>query len=203
MSGRRRREGSRFFRTFDPSERPITPTDVKQYVYCPLVVYYSRVLKLKPVLDSQQEASREKHSRIRRPPPGIEGKVLSCPPLYSERLNAYGEPDLLLRQGNELIPVDYKFSRSMKGSAWPDHKYQLALYALLVEEAFSTVVKRGLIYYVGDALVEVRITRRVKEYVKRIIKEIREMERTGIPPKVRRDPEKCSGGCGYSWACKG
>jgi len=203
MSGRKRRRESRFFRYFDPSERPITPTDVKQYIFCPLVVYYSRALKLKPVMDSQQEESRERHRRIRGPPPGVKGEVLRCPPLYCERLNIYGELDLLLKSGDELIPIDYKFSKSMKGKAWPDHKYQLALYAILVEEAFSTVVRRGLIYYVGETLVEVRITRSMKEYVKRIIKEIREIERSGSPPRVRKDPERCSGGCGYGWVCKG
>jgi len=30
------RERVEVFRTFNPSERPITSTDVKQYVYCPL-----------------------------------------------------------------------------------------------------------------------------------------------------------------------
>ena len=200
---------------FDPSARPVTPTDVKQYLFCPLIPYYRRVLGLQPVVDSQQEESIEEHERLRakderrlRPlrDERLRGfKPVECPPLYSERLNAYGELDLLLESPDgELVPVDYKFGRSNRGRAWPDHRAQMVLYAILVEDATGRFVRRGFVYYaLEERAVEVRVTGRARRWVEDIVSKIHEMDESQIPPRTWRNPERCSGGCGYLWVCRG
>jgi CRISPR-associated exonuclease Cas4 len=51
------------------------------------------------------------------------------------------------------------------------HKFQLSAYALLIEEHYSTKVKRGFVYYIPeDKPVEIEITETVKNYLKRTIK---------------------------------
>ncbi|MDK2465052.1 MAG: CRISPR-associated protein Cas4 [Candidatus Korarchaeota archaeon] len=204
------RSGSR-----DPSVRPVTPTDVKQYLFCPLISYYRRVLGLKPVMDSQQEASREEHEKMRKKEKRrlrplkderLRGfRPVDCPPLYSERLNAGGELDLLLEsRDGELVPVDYKFGRSNGGRAWPDHRAQMVLYAILVEDVTGRVVRRGFVYYAPEErAVEVRVTGRARRWVEGIVRRIHEMDESQIPPETWRDPERCSGGCGYGWVCRG
>lgn len=199
----------------DPTRRPITPTDVKQYLFCPLIPYHRRVLGLRPVMDSQQEASREEHEKLRR----REGRRIrplrderlrgfrpvDCPPLYSERLNVYGELDLLLESPDgELVPVDYKFGRSMGGRAWPDHRAQMALYAMLVEDVLGGTVRRGFVHYVEEGLaVEVAVTGPLRRWVMSVLERIREMDESQEPPRTWRDPERCTGGCGYRWVCVG
>ena len=194
---------------------PVTPTDVKQYIFCPLIPYYQRVLGLKPVLDFQQSESKEMHEELRRKVGRreypirdrrlVNAEVLDVGLLYSERLNALGRPDMVLKIGDgELTPVDFKLMKSNKGRAWDDHVAQLGLYALLVEESLDTTVYRGFIYYVPEErAVEVRITPQLRKWVEDIVRRIREIDETQNPPETWRDPEKCSGGCGYRYICIG
>lgn len=212
---KRKRVGERRSSRDPETGRAVSPTDIKQYVFCPLIPYYRRVLGLKPLLDSQQEESREEHEKVgklderRIIPLKIKefkgSRVVRNLDLFSRKINAHGVLDLLLiTPWGELIPVDYKFSKSDKGKAWIDHKYQLAFYAILVEEKFGKVVKRGIICYLPEQrAVEVRITSRMKTRVKQIIRKIIEMDEKQEPPHTRRNPDKCSGGCGYAWVCQG
>ena len=212
---RKKKRGQRSSR-FDPEERgAITPTDVKQYIFCPLIPYYRRVLKLKPLMNSQQEESIEEHERIRKVeerrliPLKIKefrgSKVVSNLFLKSKEMNACGKLDLLLiTPWGEFIPIDYKFSRSNMGRAWIDHKFQICFYALLIEENFGKVVRRGILCYMPEeAVVVVNITLRLKRRVREIIEKIVEMDIKQEPPRTRRNPDKCSGGCGYGWVCHG
>jgi len=216
-SGRRRKrkKGQRYSRS-DPEElAAVTPTDVKQYIFCPLIPYYRRVLKVKALMNSQQEHSREEHEKVRKLeerriiPLRIKefrgSKVVSNLFLQSKKINACGRLDLLIiTPWGEFIPVDYKFSRSDRGRAWIDHKYQICFYALLVEENLERVVRRGLVCYVPEEkVVVVNITSRLKKRVKEIIEKILEMDMEQEPPAVRRNSDKCSGGCGYKWVCFG
>jgi len=216
VSGKKAKRRERPFSRHDPeSIRAVTPTDIKQYVYCPLIPYFERVLRVRPLLDSQQEQSKEDHERIgmleerRLIPLRIEkfrgSRVLRNLNLQDEELHACGRLDLLLiTPWGELIPVDYKFSRSNNGRAWMHHKYQLTLYAILVERRFNKVVRRGILCYVPEERVlEVRITSRLKSRVKQIIMKIIEMEVSQNPPRTWRSIDKCPGGCGYSWICIG
>jgi CRISPR-associated exonuclease Cas4 len=212
---RKRKEGQRYSR-YDPEELfAVTPTDVKQYIFCPLITYYRRVLRLKPLMNSQQEQSKQEHERIRKLeerrliPLKIKefrgSKVVSNLFLQSKKVNARGKLDLLIiTPWGEFIPVDYKFSRSEGGRAWIDHKYQICFYALLLEENFERVVRRGLVCYMPERrVVVINITSRLKRKVKEIIEKILEMDVEQEPPTVRRNSEKCSGGCGYKWVCYG
>jgi len=213
---KRKRKKERRYSRPDPEERnAVTPTDVKQYIFCPLITYYRRVLKLKPLVESQQEQSKEEHEKIRKLderrliPLKIKefrgSKVVSDLFLHSKRRNACGNLDLLLiTPWGELIPVDYKFSQSNSGRAWIDHKYQLCFYALLIEENFEKAVRRGVICYVPEErVVVINITLRLKRKVREIIDKILEMDEKQEPPATRKNPEKCSGGCGYKWVCFG
>ncbi len=197
------------------SSDPITPTDVKQYVYCPLITYYHRVLGLEPILDYQQQESKELHEELRskvprRKYPLKDRKLKDYKPvkrglLYSKRLNILGRPDLILESPDgELAPVDFKYMGSRKGKAWPDHRAQIGLYALLIEDNFRKTVYRGFVYYIPEELaVEVRITPQLRKWVISIVEKIREMDIEQKPPEAWRNPENCSGGCGYLHVCRG
>ena len=45
----------------DIAEDFVTVTGIKQYVYCPRIVYFDRVLHATPLFGSQQEDSKELH----------------------------------------------------------------------------------------------------------------------------------------------
>jgi len=57
------------------------------------------------------------------------------------------------------------------GKIWLDHKYQLVAYALLIDEAFDTCVKkRGFINYIPEKMIrELKIAHSMKIYVRRVL----------------------------------
>lgn len=178
-----------------PGDGPLTLTvsDVKQYPYCPRIVYYSYLLpvRARPTTYKMEEGKRE-HERIaeleeRR---GLRAYGLSSGqrhfdvPVGSDRLGLRGRLDLLIDAGTELIPVDYKNS---EGTVGLNHKYQLTAYALLVEEVWRRPVRRGFIYLIPQKRAEeVRITSNMRGWVHKALREIRgALEREAVPPPTR------------------
>ena len=123
----------RYSEDADISETYLTPTDIKQYVFCPRVTYFTRVLKMKPVLGSQQEAGKKSHKQLmklenRRKrllkselPFSVKNRLFEVH-LVSEKLEVRGVVDLLLTtKEDELIPVEFKMMTSNKGQVHLDH----------------------------------------------------------------------------------
>jgi CRISPR-associated exonuclease Cas4 len=187
--------------------------DLKHYLYCPRIAYFERVLGVTEQKSSQQVSSLSDHEKLeeleKRRKGGLfysgelaEATKLFRVHLFSDRLNLEGVLDCVLILRNEVIPVDYKQMKSRNGRPWIDHKIQLAAYALLLEEKFSTVVRRGYLYYLPEERVlEVFFTRSMKRYVRRVIGQVLEILREERLPPVRVSPSKCLG-CGYYWVCK-
>jgi CRISPR-associated exonuclease Cas4 len=198
----------------DVSEPFLSATDLKHWFYCPRIVYFERAMNAKADLGSQQEEGLDAHSKLseleKRRAGGLRyseelrsAEKAFRVALSSKELRLRGVVDCILRLGREAIPLEYKAMPSAKGKAWPDHKYQLVAYALLLEEEFGSIVKRGFIYYEGDgAILEVRITPAMKSYLRRTIRRIWDALGKGEPPPIRVPRGKCSGGCGLKWICQ-
>lgn len=198
----------------DAGENTISVTDIKHYFYCPKIVYFDKVMHADAVLSSQQEAAKKTHQEKekkdrRRKTMFYDEQFPNCQKLFkvhmfSAPLGLEGIADCVIVNGQERIPVDYKRMFSKKGEVWTDHRFQLAAYALLLEEQYSTIVRRGFVYYLPeDSAVEVRITESVKTYVKKVIRAIQNIIATGEEPIARIPRSRCSGGCGYLWICGG
>lgn len=198
----------------DVSEEFLSATDLKHWFYCPRIVYFERAMGARAELGSQQEEALGIHSKLseleKRRIGGLRyseslrgaGKEFGVA-LSSKGLGLRGVVDCILRLGEEAMPLEYKAMASNRGRAWPDHKYQLAAYALLIEENYGSVVKRGFIFYEGDGTaLEIRITPAMKAYLRRTIGRIREALAKGEPPPIRVPKAKCSGGCGLKWICQ-
>jgi CRISPR-associated exonuclease Cas4 len=197
----------------DVDEEFCNVTDIKQFMYCPRVVYFERVMHARPIMGSQQAQSKEEHvhleekERKRKTAVWISNEFESAEksyrlPLASEKLRLRGVLDLLLILQGELLPVEYKNTRSDKGRIRTHHKYQLTGYALLLEEAFGKTVLRGVANYVPEKLaLIVDITPAMKRFTIRIISEVSRISREQFLPPVSVPPSKCHG-CGYFWVCQ-
>lgn len=199
----------------DIAEPFISVTDIKHYIYCPRIIYFDKVLHAQPVFGSQQEDSKELHEdyvkkELRRKdavyysPDFIEAEKLLFTSLSSSALGLQGNVDCIIKISNgERIPVDYKNMASDKEHIWMDHKYQLVAYALLIEENFGTIVKRGFVNYIPESLVlQLEITPTMKSYVKRVLGHIKRIITTEELPPIRVAKQKCGGGCGYKHVCR-
>ena len=163
-----------------PHERPyLQVTDVKQWTYCPRVVFYRYCLpRIRPITYSMQAGvqaheeatSREERRSLRSY--GLEaGERFFDVALTSERLHLTGRIDLVIRvhteQGEEGIVVDYKLSERQAGSHF---KLQLAAYAVMLEEAWGIPVRRAFLYHIPQRQAEaIPITASLRQKVEMTI----------------------------------
>jgi len=198
----------------DVAEDFVSVTDIKQYIYCPRIVYFDRVLRAKPIFGSQQGDSRELHEEyvakeLRRKdaiyysPELVGAEKIMFASLSSSVYGLQGNVDCIIKTARgEYIPVEYKNMNSDKGRVCMQHKYQLVGYALLIEDNFNTIVKRAFVDYIPEGLIlQFEITPTMKIFVKRVLGHIRRIIKDEELPPIRVAKYKCAGGCGHKQIC--
>lgn len=193
------------------SDQYVSGSDIKNYIYCPRIVYFNKVMDIEPFLTSNQLKARIKHKNEehnidrRISIDGIKAdKITYDLYLESNTLKASASIDCVIEYRNLMIPVEFKYMYSKKGKAYTDHKYQLAFYAIVIEDVTKKSVDFGYIKYILDKkLVKVIITQDMKNYVKNLIDKIRkDIDNEKLPP-INVNKKKCMGGCGYRYVCYG
>ncbi|MCZ7668794.1 MAG: CRISPR-associated protein Cas4 [Chloroflexi bacterium] len=128
--------------------------DLKQYVYCPRILYFHTVLpavrpltyKMEAGINAHtQEEGREKRRSLKSY--GLTtGERSFNVPLYDAESGLSGELDMLIETETELIPVDYKQSKK----PGKHFKMQLAAYGRLLAQTHPSgkSVKRGFLYMI-------------------------------------------------------
>jgi len=192
----------------------ITVSDVKQYLYCPKIIYFDHVLHVPKHVDQKLEAGKEKHLEIAGKERRRKGALFYDPELdqaeklfkvelESGRLGLRGILDYLIKTERELIPVDYKFGYSLYGQVHLNHKYQLTAYALLVEDCFTTIVRRAYVHYNRDRInARIDMTDEIRRRTSKTIKEITRIVEDEIQPAGTRNSGKCVD-CEYRRYCEG
>jgi len=181
-----------------------TVTDLKQYAYCPRIVFYTYCLPLLRPTTYKMEAGAAAHAeageRERRRTLAVyglvEGERRFDVWVASERLGLQGRVDLVIGVGaegaREWIPVDYKQSARPAG---PHHKRQLAAYGMMLEETLGGRARRGFIYsLVTRRAEEIALTGRLREEVSETVAAMRAMvEREAMPdpPRSRQPCVNC------------
>ncbi len=179
---------------------PLLVTDLKQWVYCPRVVFYRMRMpgagrptyKMEEALRAQQRLEDLEMRRTLREY-GLSGAVRQFGVWLTDRdLGLSGRIDLLLRGESDAGVVDFKLTSGEPGG---NHRMQLNGYALLVEAALGLPVRMTFLYRIPDGRIfayPFGDEERMK--VRRSIAEIRQMEVAGeLPPptEVRRRCEDC------------
>lgn len=177
---------------------PLRVNDLKQYEYCPRIVFYNTVMPLdRKVTFKMQRGTEaefqldalEKRRSLRRYKLS-EGERRFHVWLHSERFGLSGKMDLLIVSQQGYFPVDFKYTR---GRPYRNHISQLAGYAVLVEEQYQTEVETGFIYLapVGE-LVAIKITKELKKEVSERLASIREMVRDELLPPPTLVRARCA-----------
>lgn len=174
--------------------RLFTVTDLKQFVYCPRILYYHGCLPdIRPITYKMQSGiqrhdNERKHS-LRRTMrlDGIEDAQREFDvPVQSESLRLSGQIDEVLLFADHLIVVDYKLARK----AGKHFKLQLAAYAALAQDHYGLPCTRGILYLIHKReAVHVTITRTQRQKVADAIQEMQAIiddERMPLPTKYRR-----------------
>lgn len=187
-------------------DRLITAGEIKNWAYCQRVVYYRRCMpeasratfKMREAIRAQEMIERLETRRTLQAY-GVEGHTRRFGLwLTWHELGIGGKLDLLLENGSEAIPVDFKLSGGEPGE---NHRMQLALYGVLVEKTMALHVPRALLYRIPDDRVyEIPLDDSMKVRVREAVEAIREMERNEVLPEATAVRARCTD-CEYANYC--
>lgn len=185
-------------------ELVFTVTDLKQYSYCPRVVFYTYCLPLlRPttykmeagIAAHEREGKREKRRTLAAY--GLtEGQRHFDVWVASEELGLRGLVDMVIEVGEgterEWIPVDYKQTRRRTGT---HIRRQVAAYGMMVEETWGGCVRRGFVYSLATRKTEeIALTKRLRTQVREVVSAMRDMVAREVmppPPRSRRPCVNC------------
>lgn len=183
--------------------------DLKQFEYCPRLVYYRYCLPALRPETYNMEAGRRAHDRERQTEVrrslaryGLaEAERHFDVALYAPQLKLAGRVDLALvvRDGNhpEAIPVDYKDSTRVQ----PNWKAQLAAYGFLLELAWGIQVRRGFVYLIPVRKAElVKLEERQKVQTRRLLESVLKSIQSESMPAPTRVRGRCVD-CEYRRFC--
>ena len=94
--------------------------------------------------------------------------------LVSERLKIVGRPDRIVRQGEFLIPEEWKPSARR---IYHGHRLQVVAYCLLIEEEFGVRPPHGVVVLAEGKRVEVENSEELRAEVLSVAAKIREHRR--------------------------
>ena len=119
-------------------------------------------------------------------------------PLYDPKLRLTGKPDYLVKQGNQLIPVEVK-SRPAPQAPYDSHIYQLAAYCLLVAHEYNASPSYGILHY-NDKTFAIDFTAELESATQSLIHEMQSRTTRTQVNRSHEDGRRCQH-CGYRSVC--
>ena len=170
---------------------------IRQYRFCPRIVYYYLLTDIKPVYPrhvSMGEAFHELQTKLSKNRRFAKlridyDEVLHKKYIESDRLGICGEVDLALI-GNEVVPIEYKHLKRKRVSF--GHILQLYGYGLLLREHYGKPFERALIIY-GNKLKfeQIETTPQIETAFFETLKAIRQIAQTGVMPNSSASEPQC------------
>lgn len=119
-------------------------------------------------------------------------------PLYDPITQITGRPDYIVRQGDEVIPVEVKSGKAPE-SPYDSHIFQLAAYCLLIEREYGKRPPYGIIHY-GKRTFSVPYSEALESALIDLLTEIRRDDRRKAVNRSHEQSPRCRG-CGYAYTC--
>lgn len=173
-------------------------SDLRQYLYCPRIIYYHYCLpQIRPVTykmtagkEAQESEEQREQRRSLRTYGLADGERYFNLDVESEAWELRGRLDLAIRRAAEAIPVEYKDS---PGRAGPHVTLQLAAYGMLLETLWQLPAQRGFIYFIPARRArEITLTPDLRAQVHSVVEAINAIIRTESMPPPPAQRAKCA-----------
>lgn len=176
----------------------LSVNDLKQFLYCPRIVYYHWVMPLHPPATFLMQRGHHQEERFERLEPR---RVLSRYgfqeatrhfglEIIAESLGLIGKVDLILEGAARIAVVEFKATASKLAENW---KVQLCAYGLLAEQRFHRPCPVGFVMLNdSDELVEVELSDRLREQTIASLRQARGLVMTQQFPEPTPVRARCS-----------
>lgn len=188
----------------------VTVSDALEYLFCPRFIFFMHCLgiaqreerRYKVLKGRELHESREKVNRdyVRKRLNCLRKEIAVY--LTSRKYHFKGEVDeILFLEDGTAAPMDYKYAE-WKDTIYRTHKYQAALYGLLIMEHYGVEVKRGFVCYTRSNHHVEEIAFREKDFEKarQIVSEILMIIQRGYYPEGTKQKARCVD-CTYRNIC--
>ncbi len=191
---------------FDTEATPmITTSDVVEHLFCPRFTYFMNCLQIPQNEDLRYIVlkGREIHEDRAKENRGYLRKKINCVKkeigvyLASPRIRVRGVVDEVLTFADgTMAPLDYKYTE-FRDYLFRTHRFQSAIYALLIRETYQKPVLRGYICYVrgGSTLKEVVYSEKDFSYIYKVVDEIFAIIQQGYYPERTSFRNRCIDCC--------
>jgi CRISPR-associated exonuclease Cas4 len=182
----------------------VTVTDLRQYTYCPRVVYYMGMLprpltgKMREGHKAHEDEEDRERRRSLRPYHLTSGEREYGVRLEDRALGLRAMLDMLVVTADEVIPIEHKLS---SGPLAATHRIQLMAYALLAAAEYGLPARRGFVYWIPlRRASEVHFTAELAGQTHAVIQAVRELRRGEALPPATSVIGRCSD-CEYRRFC--
>jgi CRISPR-associated exonuclease Cas4 len=194
-----------------PTQEIFVPvSDALEYLFCPRFIFFMHCLGIAQREERRYKVQkgRELHDSLEKVNRDYVRKRLNCVRkdisvyLTSQKYHFKGEVDeVLFLEDGTAAPLDYKYAE-FKDTIYRTHKYQAALYGLLIMEHYGVDVKRGFVCYTRSNHHVEEIDFREKDYEKarQIVREILMIIQRGFYPEGTKQKARCVD-CTYRNIC--
>lgn len=171
---------------------------IRQFHFCPRIVYYTLLTNIKPVYPKHVELGLKYHEIQEKLSKNRKFKKLKIDYqkivlnkfLEDIELGIYGKVDLALISKEEVVPVEFKFIKSKKPSY--SHILQLFGYGSLLKKHFNKKFERMAIIYSNNVKVfNIGATKKQMEDFLKTIDEIKKIVNIAVLPDSSASESKC------------
>jgi len=157
-------------------------SDVLNHMYCPWITYNWYVLKIPQSKTTKTEEGARKQEeylkKVKKHPErgvgGIKGaRFIPDRPMRSHRLMLAGKCDFVVYPDYVPIPLEIKNEKAPRGKPFKNVVYQLACYAVMMEEEMGVCIDQGFVHYLKGGLTQkIEIGIGYKKEIERILEEM-------------------------------
>lgn len=187
--------------------RPIiTAEDVRQFVYCPRIIYFRYVHRIRPQQTYKMQKGQELHEQeVRIKDVEEEAHVSKYYNYYliDPALGLSATLDYFESDGTEATPVDIKTGHFYGEGISEHHLAQLLAQSFLLESQLNLLVRRVKVIYTQHEQIfthEITITDRLK--LLRLVDDIQEIIQEERIPRCTPHAAKCAD-CEFVPYCRG
>ena len=171
-----------------------TPEDIRQYDYCPRIIYHRYVLRLRRNRTYKMKLGTEHHEewREKQIQRGTDCDRYFEIYLANPNVGLIGLLDAIDYDGKHATPIELKTGRPPIEGIYSHHKIQVLAQCFLVESCLKAEVSGGIVYYEASGQeISTPYSENERILIAETLKQMREIVSLEVVPERPPKPTKC------------